>query len=74
MKLLNNSRADRDVFGDLMNKVQRVSVAGDLLFGTVSRRGGLEDQRLDSLVGSDDALDPVRGLARFDERYSLERP
>ncbi len=73
MELLDDSRRDGDARGALVNEIEHISIAGDLLFGPVSRRGGPENDSLDSLVRRNDALDPIRRLAGLDDRDPLER-
>ena len=59
MELLDDPHRDGDIRCALVDEIQDIAVAGDLLLGSVSRRGGLEDDSLDAFVRRDDPLDPV---------------
>ena len=67
VELQHDVRGERHVLVRLVDELQGVAVAGDLLLGAVAGRGRLQDDGLDPPRRGDDALDAVRGLARLDD-------
>jgi hypothetical protein len=66
MKLFHDVDRERHVLGALVDEIQCVAVAGDLLFGVVLGCSRLEDQRLDPPAGRQDPFDPIGRLSAFD--------
>ena len=72
MELQHDVGRECHVLVRLVDELKGVAVAGDLLLGAVAGRGHLQDNGLDPSRCGDDALDAVRGLARFDDRRPAE--
>ena len=73
MELQHDVGRERHVAVGLVNELEPVAVAGDLLLGAVARFRALDHQIGDASRRGDHALDPVGGLGGFHHRAGAER-
>jgi len=67
VQLQHDPRRQPDVLGMAVNRAQDLSIARDLLLGTIRRRGAARDEVPDALKGRDDPLNPIGRFGAVDD-------
>src|SRR5471030_2518268 len=73
VQLQHDAGRQPDVLGVAVNRAQDLTVARDLLLGTIRWRGAVRDEFPDALQRRDDSLDAVRRLRALDDGVLAQR-